>query len=469
MIGGRKLIHIRIRGVQKRLDQKSLVHVFLKLSELGWKPAFLDSLMVFLERASLPPERLPEIYPIPPMPPPYRRGDVSGEIFFAGDQDVFFLVAASQRRFISWGDRFDRPRTPLTQENKEPLIVVGIITCAEEEMKRRLDEFTTAVETAIKSLDVENAANMALNWEDISPGTPNLDRIREEAASREIVLQRPELGPELINAVNIFADKASRELLIEISKAGFALERNLIRRKSRDSEKVQVILEGVRHAGLVDVEYVLQCKQQGTVLTRLKNPDQIKVPEIAELQCPFCKSNFGQEDLSVGYSLSELGRRLLQGSHWMTVFVTNLLIKLGVTVDAVLWYVTEAGGEVDILAEVMESLWILELKDKEFGAGDAYALNHRQAIYGADKTVVVTTERVSPDAKQALEWRQTEERRYGRRGTKLVYIEGLEEAEHVLEKEISLSRLRYALQWLSPLEMISGYDIGKILSIRFGA
>lgn len=419
--------------------------------------------MVFLERTSVPLEHLLQIRLVLP---PYRPREVCGDLFFVGDRDVFFLIAASRRDYIDryWEDRFsDRP-VHLTQEGNQPQVVLGAVSCVSEELDGRVDEFTRAVETAIRSSDAQDATNVDFKWEEIRPGTPKLARIRDEATSREIRFEEPQLEPNYLNAVEILADGACRELLIEISQAGFVLERDLRGRKRRDSEKVQAILERLRQDGLVNVNYVLECKKEGTVLTRLRSQDQINVPEVGELKCPHCNSSFSHEKLSIGYSLSELGHRMLQRSHWMTVFVTGLLVKLGVPQGSILWYVTEAGGEVDILAEVMESLWIFELKDKEFGEGDAYPLNYRRAIYGADRTVVVTTDRISPDARRVLEGVQTEYRRYGGR---TVYIEGLEQAEELLAREISAARLGYVRRWLAPLELLSGYNIGKILSLRF--
>ncbi|MCG0277943.1 MAG: hypothetical protein L5656_05375 [Thermanaeromonas sp.] len=422
--------------------------------------------MVILERASMSLEHLPEIRFVLP---PYRHSVVSGDIFFVGDRDVFFLVVASRRDYIEryWEDRFSEPPIHLTQESNKPQIVLGVISCVGEELNRRLDEFTTAVETAIRASGTQNATEVDFKWKEIQPETPKLAKIRGEAASREIRFEEPKLELNYLNVVENFTDGANRELLIEISQAGFVLERDLLGRKRRDSDKVQAILEKLRQDGLVKADYVLECKKERKIITRLRTQDQINVPEVAELTCPYCSSSFSQEKLSIGYSLSELGHRMLQGSHWMTVLVTGLLVKLGVPQGSILWHVSEAGGEIDILAEVMESLWIFELKDREFGAGDAYALNYRRVIYGADKTVVVTTERISPDAKRVLEGVQTEYRRYGRRTNNLVYIEGLEQAEEILTKEISLERLRYARRWLVPLEELSGYNIGKILSVRF--
>ena len=444
------------------------MHVLLKLSELGWKPALLESQVRFLECADIPIEKLTQIWLN--LPPYYRPRGVNGDIFFVGDGEVFFLLIASRSSYMEgyWEERFSEPPVHLAQESRRPQIILGVISSTSEELDQRLNEFIVAVETAIKSIGRQNETNEAFRWEEVSLGTSSLSKLRNEAASREIRFEEPELGADYINAAYILVDAATRELLIEISQAGFVLERDLLGRKRKDSEKIQAILEKARQGGLVTVDYVLECKKEGKVLTRLSSQEQINVPGVAELKCPFCNSSFGQEKLSMGYSLSQLGDRMLHGSHWMNVLVTSLLVNLGIPQSSILWYVSEAGGEVDILAEVMESLWIFELKDKEFGAGDAYALNYRRVMYDVDRTVVITTDRVSLDAKRVLEGVQSEGSRYRKRRNDVIYIEGHEQVKELLTKEVSLSRLRYVQRLLVPLGEFSGYNLGKVLSLRFG-
>jgi len=78
----------------------------------------------------------------------------------------------------------------------------------------------------------------------------------------------------------------------------------------------------------------------------------------------------------------------------MTVWVTSRLLDLGVPQEVILWNMEEAGEEVDIIVDFVGRTWIFELKDREFGAGDAYPFNYRKVRYRADEAVVVTTDKV---------------------------------------------------------------------------
>lgn len=186
------------------------------------------------------------------------------------------------------------------------------------------------------------------------------------------------------------------------------------------------------------------------------------------MYCPSCGRMFSEEVLSEGYSVSELGQSLIRKSHWMTVWVTALLIELGVARDAILWNVTEDGEEVDLLVELLGQVWIFELKAREFGAGDATALNYRRVRYRAARTVVITTDKVSRDAKRVFAELQRESVTRRRGGQAPIYVEGLDKASEVLRRELSSAALGYARRKVSAIGARSGYDLGAVLAARFG-
>jgi hypothetical protein len=72
----------------------------------------------------------------------------------------------------------------------------------------------------------------------------------------------------------------------------------------------------------------------------------------------------------------------------MTIWVTHKLSELGVPSEAVLWNLSESGDEIDIVVEFLGQLWIFELKDREFGSGDAHPFNYRRVRYHAQKQLL---------------------------------------------------------------------------------
>ena len=130
--------------------------------------------------------------------------------------------------------------------------------------------------------------------------------------------------------------------------------------------------------------------------------------------------------MSEGLSVSEIGKRLIQGSHWLTIYVTSRLLKLGVERQSILWNVEHSGEEVDILAEFMGRLWIFELKDRDFGSGDAHPFNYRKVRYNANEAVVVTSGKVLADARKVFQDLSDGARRMSAANRSPLYVEGLE-------------------------------------------
>ncbi len=354
------------------------------------------------------------------------------------------------------------------EEGRQAELEIGVISPVKEGLEERLKVFADLVENMVKSsLDGRKTRHLSFRWSELKPRVLAIDRIlRAEETQSGTQFTPAELTSEAIIAAQILSNKPYRETLIELSRAGFVRERDILGRKNKTHDDVRDSINKLRESGLLSAEYLLECKRTATPLTRLKDPSQLEVPEVKNLVCPSCNSTFSQEAISEGYSLSELGRQMSRQSHWMTIWVTDLLLKLGVPQGSILWNVSEDGGEVDLLVSLLEQLWIFELKDREFGAGDAYPLNYRQVRYKANKAIIITTEKVSRDAKRVFEELAREARRPEQSG--LVYVEGLDSAEKILRDEISKAALRYARQRLALISELSGYDFGRVLMARLG-
>lgn len=268
-----------------------------------------------------------------------------------------------------------------------------------------------------------------------------------------------------MSAAKVLANKVNRQMLIELSQAGFARGRDVLSRKGKAKDEVEAALEQLKSAQLVNSEYLLECRRAGTPLTRLTDSDDLNVESVGKLKCPTCGSMFRDELLSEGFSLSDLGRKLSSRSYWMTVWVTDQLVRIGVPLAGIAWNLTASGEEVDLLVEFLGGLWIFELKDREFGAGDAHPFNYRQVRYKADAAVIITTEHVSKDAKKVFE-ELAKEAAGGRLNP--VYIEGLDKADSVLRTELAAASRRYAYRRIQRITEPLGYDFRPILEALFG-
>lgn len=447
-----------------KLEPDDLHPVLLTLSTEGWEPAILESERTFVQLAGVT-DKVDLLTLRRPADRIRRRLPIVGDVFFR-ESDVYYIVINLGESGIRFGVRVSG------YEGEEPTLEIGVISSDPSGLDKRLKLFADSVDKAIKSsLDGRKTRHMTFEWRELKPGAPRLDRIttiRQEES--ETKFARAKLNPKEIKAARVLSTKLAREILIELSQAGFARERDVLSRRAKLKDQVKEVLGALKKHKLVQAEFLLECKQTGMPLTRLSDREQLEEGGVATLICHSCGANFNQETLSEGYSVSELGQRMSRQSHWMTVWITDLLTKLGVPEDAILWNISEHGEEVDLLVGFLEQLWIFELKDREFGAGDAYALNYRQVRYRVNKAIIVTTEKVSRDAKRVFEElrRQAVRVRSLRGGESPVYIEGLNKAENALRREISTASLGYAHRKLAMIGESSGYNLGAVLAARFG-
>lgn len=448
------------------LDPGELQDVLLHLPREEWQPAILGQKQFFLGLAGLPETFQLNSYSNHRSRLRRRPLEQIGELFFAGDVIIYVLIGRGERVILD--DSSGRIYAG-ADPDAIPGIEVGAIGSDPDQVDSKLKSFVSAFQAAIReALDGRRVRHMKFDWKDKVPGRDRLERLMrtENDGGAGPTFTSPTMSLDHIAGATVLADSSVRELAIFISGAVFARQKELLSRAKKPDE-MKDLLEKLQRGGIVSTEYLLECKHSGTRLSRFSNPNDVEDPKIGALKCASCGAEFRNEVLHEGYSLSQLGRALLQKSHWMTVWITDLLIRLGVPDDSIIWNVSELGEEVDIIVEFLGQLWIFELKDREFGAGDAHPFNYRQVRYGADKAIIVSADKVSKDAKRIFEELAKDD--YFERRAKIVYIEGLNSAESLLRAEITDAAIQYARQRLMPLGDLAGYDLGSVLMAKYAA
>ena len=84
----------------------------------------------------------------------------------------------------------------------------------------------------------------------------------------------------------------------------------------------------------------------------------------------------------------------------MTIWVTELMVSAGIAKDSIAWNPAAGEDELDIMTDALGPRVFFELKDREFGLGDAYPFAFRASRYGGTFGVVVSTDRVAEEAKK---------------------------------------------------------------------
>lgn len=443
-----------------QIDSNDFVKILKRISEKGWTPALYSTQQHLKNVFEINDET---IIPIRRSRIRRRKNQMDyypGDIFIQ-ENDIYYLSTLTIDRNLAERGAFYYYEDEPEKEELE----VGILAMEPSKSSEKIQSFASIVKEAIiETLDGRKTRNMKFDWTEKKIGTPNLDKIKKESETKsQILFKNAILDPSEVSSINIFSDKNIRELLIEINQSGFVRQRDLMMRKQKGFPDLNDILTKLKNHSLLNTEYLIECKKTNTPLTRIQNKDILEKSELGDLICPSCTARFKNENILEGYSLSDLTKKMLKQSYWMTVWVTDILKELGIDENAILWNISDSGEEVDILAEVFGRLWIFELKDREFGSGDAYPLNYRKVRYRADKSIIITAESVSKEAKKVFE----ELKKESESDRELpIYIEGLDNARPVLSKELSSASLLFAYRKFQLLSDMSGFELISLVAKR---
>jgi len=149
----------------------------------------------------------------------------------------------------------------------------------------------------------------------------------------------------------------------------------------------------------------------------------LSMEPLGTARCSICGRPFSEELVQDIFALSEDGAKLVAKSHWMTVWVTNLLVNSGIPSEAVSWNATAGEDEIDIITDIYGTRVFFELKDRDFGLGDAYPFLYRLERYGGSMGVVISTDHVGEEVKKFFQERQA--------GVRQAPVEVIEDGESI--------------------------------------
>lgn len=366
-----------------------------------------------------------------------------GDVFFCGEDS--YVLSASVNHDVS---------------------VAAICDSAKpEDVKKKAELFAEEIKQAIATcVDGRKFRHFQFDWKEVRYSKEKLDAIKGKRTpdSANATFSPAALDNQSTCGADILANNKNRDTILSIAKAGFARQRDMLNaRPTAEQEATQAAIQALKSAGLVDIKYLLECKKDQSQLARFDSKSDIST---GTLRCPTCNNLFSEELISEGYSLSTLGKSLIQKSHWMTVWVTQRLVETGVPQESILWNLSEGGEEVDIVLDVLGNIWILELKDREFGPGDAHPFNYRQVRYDSSRAIIITTEKISKEAKRVFgELARAASRK---RSAIPVYIEGLDMAGEKLLKLVGDAHSSRAYRTLVRAASAGGFDMSNLLKRR---
>lgn len=252
----------------------------------------------------------------------------------------------------------------------------------------------------------------------------------------------PNYSSEEFKATNLLMDIDARRFVQRLKRLKKIMSKdvaNLIK-----SDTLQLLLSN----GLVTEEYLLTCKKNQHDICLIPSKDYLNRDSFVSSRCDFCGRSYLEENLQVFYTLTESGKKLIDGSLWMSIWITELLLENGVKKDCIKWGLEVGGEELDIMVEDFGSRLFLELKDREFGVGDAVKFIYRVDRYGGNLGIVVTMDKVASDANKAFE--EISQRQ--KEPIRIKCLEGLENIPDGIKKiveGIALSQVRGIIRLFS--------------------
>jgi hypothetical protein len=278
---------------------------------------------------------------------------------------------------------------------------------------------------------------------------------------------KPSYGDNELSASILLSQKDIRELAVLISKGGKILEENLLRRTS-DKEKCLNYLNNLLDKDIITEIKIIQCRESSRLLSEHIFDDGKSDQLLSSIKCFECGRKYSEELIKAGYKLTEFGAKLIQSNHWMTIFVSNELINQGIPKDSILWNIALGGDEIDLLIKLKNHLFVVELKDKEFGPGNAHALNFRRSKFNADKVIIITTEKVAETAKAIFEHIKKDFKGDNPNKVIPIYIEGLDNVTNLLaamHEDLSLHEIFYKIKHI---ETMTGFNLIDLVDKKYG-
>lgn len=261
----------------------------------------------------------------------------------------------------------------------------------------------------------------------------------EELTLEKIQYNKPEYTSEDIEMSNLLVDVQIRKFILKLAQVS--------KITSEDAYKIveTEVINKLLSSGLIAEEYLLLCKKDQHTICVVSSKDHFSQYSNPP-RCSICGRSFADENLQTIYTLTSEGKRLIDGSLWMTIWITEILKENGIMEENIKWNIEVGGEELDIMIEDFDSRIFFELKDREFGLGDAYPFILRVKRYGGNMGIVATMDKVATNVKNFFE-----EENNSRNSISIEYYEGNEDIREGIQKIITRMTLFQLRRTIRPI------------------
>ncbi len=310
-----------------------------------------------------------------------------------------------------------------------------------DEAHVRLYQFATRPDwQALEVLEARAAEVFGTNFEPFRYSSQRFDELKAEGRQRA---PAPVEGD--ISAARLLADRATRTIARAVESSGGLLLTHLPRQiPPEERHRVSRIWTELLTHGLVQAEVVVICRRSEQQIARLPSMQAVDAVASQGLRCT-CGRLVSEETIEEAGNISDQGRRMLEGSHWLSILLVGKLQELGIPLACMLVEQEAGSEETDCIADVSGDLVLFELDDKHVNLGAAYAFGAKIGKVRPRHPVIVTSEKVGDDARKHFQ-RAAAGQRHALRSfydpgkepsPRVRYIEGLETFDEQIETLVS--------------------------------
>lgn len=316
------------------------------------------------------------------------------------DDGMVYRVGPHYRRNQE-GDILFSENTIITLIPSDSRLVIKEITKNMGDSK--IDEYCLAMTKSAKAkIDGRRLRSMKFEWQGVSPTDLNSlvsnrmsRRLGVGRRSQKISHESPLLDEKSASCADILSDKRKREILREVSKV----------RKARigdvSTEDNELIIDELVAADLLRKEYLIECKKDSHTIISADDLESVRKLQSSG-KCPDCSRRLSEEKITEILAISDAGKSLMDSSKWMEIWISKMIVDMGVPAEDIFCGVTIGSDEIDIIFKTGGNMVFMELKDREFGLGDAYPFSLRVNRYGAHEGVIVTMDSVGEEVNKFL-------------------------------------------------------------------
>lgn len=424
------------------LDSRDFTKILKGMNDAGLKSVIWQSKIAFLSTAgitNIDKEILDWMgyYNVKETSPFIYRGDL-----FIEGKDIIYIINESSG--------FSNP---------DRRIELGIISANKSTAQNLLRKYVKQFETSLKTgIDGRRSRYMTLTWYKF----PENDKV-DTHVSYYKSFTYPLMSDLETTAALQLTDSESRLVLRKIASHDST---KIFDIKGDQKHMVTDIISKLISWELVASKFIIICKKNSMAIASVESKEEITGENVIRLSCPHCSRKFSEETIKESFVLSELGRKMNDGSHWMTVLITNTLLESGIPEKSIIWNLTEDSEEVDCVVQFLDKTWIFELKDRNFESGDAHPLSYRAVKFKANKIVIFTTGNVTKEARKVFQDLSLQS--YNKVGGVPLYIEGVPSLKPAIDTLIKNETLLHVQDKARKISQITGVDCSPIFSTLLG-